>query len=187
MEAFSTGPSAADDSRRAARELYDYLSSGEPPVPIAAPSLALQFGEFCVAEAPVSVLQWATGDGTYLHKSGGYWGGGLVGLLALRGAKAIGNSRRRRRAERESQGQWREADHGRVFLTSRRFVTQGAQQVDMWFPYIQAVEYDRTGLHLQLHGWTPLRLQAAEPDYWFVLFNQVAYGRLVFPSAPPAA
>jgi hypothetical protein len=107
--------------------------------------------------------------------------------VALRGAKAIGNSRRRRRAERESQGQWREGDRGRVFLTNRRFVVQGTRQVDMWFSYIQAVECDNTGLLLQLHGWSPLRLQIAQPDYWFVLFNQVAYGRLTFPPALSAA
>ncbi len=55
--------------------------------------------------------------------------------------------------------------------------------VDMWFPYIQSMNFDGTGIQLQLPGWETMRLQIPEPDYWFVMLNKVAYGRLIFPPA----
>ena len=177
------GEAAANDSRRAAGELFDAFSSGAQPVPVAT-SLGLQYGEFCAGEAPATVVQWVTGDGTYVHKSGGYWGGGLVGLVALRSANAIGNSRRRKRAERESQGGWQPVDSGRMFLTNKRIAVQGTQPVDMWFQYIQSAGCDGTALQVQVQGWSPMRLVVPQPDYWFVMFNKLAYGRLVLPPLP---
>jgi hypothetical protein len=70
-----------------------------------------------------------------------------------------------------------------MLLTSRRFTVQGNEQVDMWFPYLQHLTMDGAGLQLQVHGWSPLRLQLAQPDYWFVMFNKLAYDRLIFPSS----
>src|ERR1700746_400440 len=165
---------AVDDSRRAARELFDYLNSGGQPIPVAT-SLGMQYGEFCVGEAPVAFLQWVTGDVSYIHKSGGYWGGGLVGLVALRSASVIGNSRRRRRAERESQGRWQQTDQGRLFLTNKRFAIQGAQWTDIWFQYIQSVNCAGAGLQVQVQGWNPITLTLPRPDYWYVMFSKLAY------------
>ena len=174
---------SVNDSRRAARELFEYLNSGGQPIPVAT-SLGMQYGEFCVGEAPVTVMQWVTGDGAYTHKSGGYWGGGLVGLIVLHSANAIGNSRRRRRAESESQGQWQQADQGRMFLTNKRLAIQGAQWTDIWFQYIQSVNCDGVALHVQVQGWDPMRLTVPQPDYWYVMFNKLAYDQLTVPPSP---
>lgn len=177
------GQASVDDSRRAGRELFDAFRSGAQPTPVAT-SLSVQYSEFCVGEVPVTVVQWATGDGNYVHKSGGYWGGGLVGLVALRSANAIGNARRRGRAEREAQGRWEQVDTGLLILTNKRFAIRGSQPVDMWFQYIQSVDCDGLALQVQVQGWSPMRLTIPRPDYWHVMFNKVAYDRLILPPQP---
>ena len=68
-----------------------------------------------------------------------------------------------------------------MFLTNKRIAVQGTQPVDMWFQYIQSAGCDGTALQVQVQGWSPMRLVVPQPDYWFVMFNKLAYGRLVLP------
>lgn len=125
------------------------------------------------------------GRGDYLHKSGGYYGGGVVGLIALRGASAIGNSRRRSAAAREAAAQWRVVDRGRIFLTSQRFSIQGESGwKDIWFGGVRMSDCDSVSIALEVDGWPSTRLEMPYPDYWFVLFRKLAYNRVMMPPWP---
>jgi hypothetical protein len=173
-----------NESRRSGRELALALQAGADPAPVAV-RLALNAGELCYGSTPVQLLQWLEGDDSYVHKSGGYYGGGMVGLLALRTATAIGNGRRRAAAARAGMAQWRPVEQGQLFVTNRRFAIQGSRGWDdIWYPSVRMSECDGMGIHLELQGWPRTVLRIPFADYWFVLFHKLAYDTVMMPPPP---
>ena len=173
-----------NDSRRRGRELANALNGGAAPQTVPT-RMALRPGEACFGEIDVQVWQWLEGDGEYVRKSGGYYGGGVAGLIALRGASAIGNSRRRAAAAREAAAQWRVVDRGRVFLISQRFSIQGETGWrDIWFSGVRMSDCDGVSIALEIDGWPSTRLEMPYPDYWFVLFRKLAYNHVMMPPWP---
>jgi hypothetical protein len=43
---------------------------------------------------------------------------------------------------------------------------------------------DGIAIQVYLQGCPPMRLQMPQPDYWFVMFNKLAFDRLVLPPPP---
>lgn len=177
------GSKQINDSRRFGRELAQAFIDGADPTPVQVP-VRLGPGEFCVGQVQVTVYQWREGEGDYVHKSGGYAGGGILGYAALRGAKAIGNSRRRSKAAREAAATWREVDRGTLFVTNKRFAVQGSVWTDVWFPSIRSSETDSRAITLQVAGIEPMMFEVDYADYWYVMFQKLAYGEHHMPDPP---
>jgi hypothetical protein len=174
---------AVNDSRRVGRELAYSLNGGAEPRPIPT-RMALEPGEFCVGETDVLVLEWLPGTGAYVHKSGFFVGSGWVGLAAgaaFAAFTAAGNSRRRAEAEHDAQYRWRPVDQGRLFLTNYRFCVQGNHWLDVWFPHVRMSECTGLAITLQLAGCPPMALLMPGPDWWYVMFQKLAYNRVVVP------
>jgi len=173
-------------SRRTGRSLAQALRAGTQPQPIRA-RVHLEAEEFCVAELPVTVHQLLAGDGSYTHKSGGYIIGSSVAGAVLGGAfsaarfavNVTGNQLREWRAARDAALQWRPVDAGRLYLTNRRFAIQGAIWTDLWFRDIRLSGCDSEAIELHATGESPIRFEIPEPDYWFVLFNKLAFDTVV--------
>jgi hypothetical protein len=177
-----------DASRRAGRELAQAFIAGARPTPVQV-RLALQPGEFCVGQVPVAVLQWLESDGAYMHKSGGWMiGGGVVGTMlsaAVITTNVVGNQARKSRAAQEAAAQWRQIDSGHLFVTNRRFCIQGATQWnDIWFHHVRMSDCDSQAMILQLDGNPPTALTVPAADYWFVMFNKLAYDKVMMPPPP---
>ena len=165
------------DDLEVAHALLVYLSQGGAPQPIAAP-FRLRPGEFAVASVDVVAHQVVEGDGTYVHKSGGYLGGGLLGLAALSAAKAVGNARRRAQAERRAAPAWRPIERGRMTLTDERIVLQGSQWVDLWHGALNVAERGPSWVELHYSGMAPLRLELPGPAWYQVMIQHLAWNDL---------
>lgn len=175
-------------------ELAQAFLRGEQPRQIQV-RFNLNPGEFCVADLPVEVYQQvAAGDGSYMKKRGGYIIGGSPGGMVAGGmfsaAKLAvnvgGNQIRKQRARRDATVQWRQVESGRLFMTSERLAVKGSNTwLDLWYENLAMSE--RNGQFLELHtsGDIPLRLEITELDYWFVMFNKLAYDRVDIPPAAP--
>lgn len=185
------GPAIEDQinaSRRAGRELANAMAAGANPRTVAV-RVALRPGEDCFGWAPVVVSQWLEGDGSYMHKSGGWGiGGGVLGVAfsaASITSNLVGNSARKAAAAREAMARWRPIDQGYVYVTNRRFCIQGASQFnDIWFDSIRVSDCDSRSIILHPDGIPPLALGVDAADYWFVVFNKMAYGTIVMPPPP---
>jgi hypothetical protein len=169
-----------ESSRSAGRSLAQAFSRGAAPQPIPT-QLRLQSGEFCVAEGYAQISQFVGADVEYVTKRGGYMGGGVVGLVALRGAQAARNRGRRRSAERAAQPQWRLVDEGQTWLTNYRFAVRASQWIDLWHGNINTLHCDGTAIHLEISGLPPTRLHIGAPDWWFVMLHRVAFDAIVWP------
>ncbi len=164
----------------AARQLVGALSAGWRPTPIAAP-FHLQQGESCFVREQVQVLQYLEGDGRYVHRSRVGFGAAGMAMVA---AAAIGNSSRRRAAERDAQGRFRVIEQGTLFLTDQRFAIQGTRQwIDVWFPTVRMSTSDGEAITLHITDHAPTQLRVWPPDYHFALFRWLAYGELAHPPA----
>lgn len=180
-----SGSGALADSRQAGRELASALARGVQPQPVPV-RLTLQAGEFCVGTTAGVILQWLDSEGEYTKKSGGYlFGGGGVGLAynAVRlSSNLMGNSIRKARASRQAASQWRTVESGNVFVTDRRFAIQGARQwIDLWYQEIRMADCNGRAIELEIGGLPRTALQIPTPDYWFVMFNKLAYDRILLP------
>ena len=174
-------------SRQAGRDLARAFAGGAQPQPVSV-RLALHAGEFCVGVTAGPILQWLDSEGEYTKKSGGYlFGGGGVGLAfnAVRlTSNLMGNGVRKARASREAAFQWRPVESGQVFVTNRRFAIQGARQwIDLWYQDIRMADCNGRAVELEISGLPRTALQITMPDYWFVMFNKVAYDRILLPPA----
>lgn len=174
---------ALAESRKAGRELAQAFNQGAQPqeVPV---GIVLPAGEFCVGVTAGSVLEWADSEGQYMKKSGGYvFGGGGFGMAfnaARLTTNVMGNSIRKARAGREATFQWRPLDQGRLFVTNRRFAIQGASQwIDLWYQDIRMADCNGRAIELEMSGSPRTALEIPVPDYWFVMFNKLAYDRIV--------
>jgi len=158
------------------QELVRSLSAGWQPPPIA-PPFHLPPSESCYSSHQAQLLQMLEGDDTYVHKSrGGY---GMVGLAAV-AATAVGNSARRRRAEREAAARFRPVDQGTLHVTNRRFALQGRTQwVDLWYSDIRMSYCDGAAVTLELSSIPPIQLHAWPAFAVFVMFRYLAYGEVV--------
>jgi hypothetical protein len=176
-----------DESRHAGRELAITFASGAQPKPVHV-GLSLYPGEFCVGFIAGLVLQWLDNDVEYTKKSGGYMlGGGGVGIAynATRlTSNLLGNGIRKARARHQAAFRWRTVDQGNIFITNRRFAIQGAAQwIDLWYEDIRMADCNGQAIELQISGVPRTALQIWPPDYWFVMFNKLAYDRVFLPPA----
>jgi hypothetical protein len=169
-------------SRAEARKLTEALAAGQRPAAQNVP-FRLRPGEACYAQGPAQLWQFLEGDGTYIHKSRG--GFGLVGLAVVAGT-AAGNASRRKRAAREAVARFRPIDQGQLYLTDRRFTMQGqAQWTDLPFDNIRVANCDGSSMIFELSGAPPLRLHVWPVDYYWALFNFLAYSDIItIPSDP---
>jgi hypothetical protein len=181
----------ADDvgaSLRAGRDLAAALANGAVPATVPV-RFALRPGEACYGQTEVTVLQWLEGEGQYVRKSGGYlFGAGGFGLTlnaARLTANVVGNKARKARAAHDAAYSWRQVEQGRLSLTNMRFAVQGSQWVDIWHGDVRTSDCVGGGLQLQLSGMPPTALQVPAPDYWFVLFNKLAYDKVLLPPQAP--
>ena len=178
---------AVAESRHAGRELAAAFASGAQPQPVPV-SLSLHPGEFCVGVVAGQVLQWLDGVGEYAKKSGGYmFGGGGFGVAynSVRlTSNLLGNSVRKARGRREAAFKWRTVDQGNVFITNQRFAIQGAcQWIDLWYQDIRMADCNGQAIELEMSGSPRTALQIWPPDYWFVMFNKLAYNWVLVPPA----
>ncbi|UQU64292.1 hypothetical protein COUCH_35940 [Couchioplanes caeruleus] len=177
-----------DDSRRAGRELALAFQNGVTPQPIPV-KLALQPGELCFGEIPMNVYQFLEGDGGYVKRSGGWMlGGGVFGAVYSAvnlTSNAVGNAARRAKAARDAAGQWRHVDTGTVYLTNRRWSMQTRTTWhDLWFADIRMSDCDGKMVDLEMAGMPRTGLVIPGPDYWYVMFNKLAYDQVVMPPPP---
>ena len=95
---------------------------------------------------------------------------------------------RKARAVREAAPQgWHPVDQGMLYLTNRRFAMQGqVQWHDLWFVHIHMSCCDSRTIQLKMSGSPPAALKVHGPDWWFVMFNKLAYDRVVNPPDPDA-
>lgn len=177
-----------DESRRAGRQLAMAFSKGASPQPVGV-KLAMRKGEFCVGEIPVIIYLWAEGDGAYVKRSGGWiLGGGLVGAaysaVSLT-SNAVGNAARRSKAAKEAAFQWRQAESGTIYLTNQRWSIQTPSKwLDWWFSAVRMSDCDGKMITLDLADMPRAGLVMPVPDYWFVMFNKLAYDQVVMPQPP---
>jgi hypothetical protein len=74
------------------------------------------------------------------------------------------------------------ADQGQLFITNRRFAIQGARQwIDLWYQNIRMAECNSRAIELEMSGSPRTALEIPSADYWFVMFNKLAYDRIVMP------
>src|SRR5689334_10389486 len=182
--AHSTATALAE-SRQAGRELAQACNQGAQRQKVSV-GIVLSAGEFCAGVTAGSVLEWADSEGQYIKKSGGYlFGGGGIGMAfnaARLTTNVMGNSIRKARAGREAAFQWRSLDQGRLFVTNHRFAIQGARQwIDLWYQDIRTADCNGRVIELEMSGSPRTALEIPTPDYWFVMFNKLAYDRIVMP------
>ncbi|MEU4835720.1 hypothetical protein [Streptosporangium sp. NPDC023615] len=182
------------ESRAAGRELAHAFGRGVRPQAVDA-RMVLDRDEFCVGQVPAVVLLLTDAEAEYVRKSGGYvLGGSPAGLVlgsmfsaARFTSNVVGNRMRKARAAREAAPQWRPADEGTLYLTNRRFAVQGRLQWhDLWFEHIRMSDCDGLTIRLELSGSPSTMLEVPHPDYWFVMFNKLAYDKVVVPPGPDA-
>lgn len=182
------------ESRLAGRELALAFSRGIQPQAIDA-RMALHRGEFCVGQVPTLLLRFTDAEVSYVRKSGGYVVGGSPGGLvfgtmysaARLTSNILGNQARKAKAAREAAPQWRPIDQGMLYLTNRRFAIQGqVQWHDLWFEHVRMSDCDGQIIQLEMSGLPSTALEVHGPDYWFVMFNKLAYDKVVMPPDPDA-
>lgn len=177
------GPAQPDPTR----QLSAWLAAGNTPEPVPCP-IVLMEGEHCYGHTRAALDQLLTGDGTYVHKSGGFIAGGLVSMVAVGSARgavnAVGNRRRRQAAEREAAAQFRPVDAGELYLTDRRLALAGQEWVDVWHSDIRQSQCTPDGITLSTPGVPVLRLRTGCDPYWYLLFRHIAYGER--PAAEPS-
>ena len=78
------------------------------------------------------------------------------------------------------------AGPGALFITNRRFAIQGARQwIDLWYHNIRMAYCDGRAIELEMSGSPRTALEIPAPDYWFVMFNKLAYDRILMPPEDP--
>ncbi|MEU4540574.1 hypothetical protein AB0G15_37620 [Streptosporangium sp. NPDC023825] len=178
----------------AGRGLALAFSRGLQPQAVDA-RMALHRDEFCVGQTPILLLCFTEAEAEYLRKSGGYVVGGSPGGFVLGSmysaarltGNIVGNRMRKAKAAREAAAQWRPVDQGTLYLTNRRFAVQGQSQWrDLWFENIRMSDCDGHAIRLEMSGSPSTALQVHNPDYWFVMFNKLAYDKVVTPPDPDA-
>jgi hypothetical protein len=177
-----------DESRRAGHHLAVAFTNGATPDPVHV-RMALRPGETCFGEVPMNLFQFTEGDGSYTKRSGGWMiGGGLFGAAysaARLTTNAVGNASRRAQAAREAAGQWRQVGTGTVYLTDQRWSMQtGNSWHDLWFRDIRMSDCDSRMIVLDMVDIPRTGLVVPAADYWFVMFNKLAYDRVVTPPPP---
>jgi hypothetical protein len=180
-------------SRIAGQRLAHEFNQGVEPGAVDVP-IVLHPGEFCVGHAPVTVLCFMEAEAEYVKTGGGYELGRNPFILPFQLLfnliqfliHVIGNRIRRSRAEREAAPQWRPIDVGTLFLTNRRFAVHGQMRWhDLWFEDIRMSDCNGIFIRLDMSGSPPLAPELTTPDWWYVMFNKVAYDRVVMPPPPP--
>lgn len=104
------------ESRRAGLGLAEAFHQGAQPQAVSA-GIALRSGEKCFGVVAVRFEEFFETDAQWTHKHGGCYGGGLVGLAALRAAQSMGNASRKSRAMRAAAAQWRAVEDGHCYPT----------------------------------------------------------------------
>ncbi|MER6916522.1 hypothetical protein ABT354_33125 [Streptomyces sp. NPDC000594] len=120
--------------------LADVLEGKAAGRPMVATTARLQHGERALAVGPGQRQTWRSiGDGSYTQSgvlavgSTGFVIGSLVG-------SAIGNSARRRQAERDAQPRWIVDGTGEVTITSRRLHFAHAADLDLPWNSLNSIE-----------------------------------------------
>lgn len=177
------------ESRNAGRELALAFGQGVEPRPVNVRHV-LQPGEVCFGQVPTVVLQFSSIDAGDIKKGGGYAIGmspaglvlGAAYSLARFTTNTVGNQIRKSRAEQEAAGQWRPVDDGLLSITNRRFSVQGrGQWLDVWYEHIRTSDCNGLGISLEVSGSPPLAFELFPADYWYVMFNRLAYQTVVMP------
>lgn len=122
--------------------------AGHTPPAMPVHGIVLGHDEFAILHTEATYARLWGGDGTYSHNSTVAFGGPafVVGALA---ASAIGNSARKRAAQRDAQVLWREHQHVSVVVTNRRFLCHTQAQGWLSFHFDAVSEF-----YPDLHNWT---------------------------------
>lgn len=143
----------------AARRLSDALANGGWLEPVAINGVSLEPGEAAFADLHASGWRYFALDQFAYERRTLLLGGPL--LMALTGVvSAIGNSRRRRDAERAAAPQWRPLGPLRVVVTSRRLLVWFEQSWwSVWYSAIADVRAhsEHWSLDLYFHADAPYR------------------------------
>lgn len=162
----------------AADGLARHLQAGGRPTAMESP-IPLFPGETLHSWQPFSLLEFA---GRVVPYNRVWFGIGSPLLFATTlGISALVNSAAKSRAEAEAAAAWRPVNQGSVFVTSHRFGLQGVYGWnDIEFAAIRNSYLDPfTGLVIFLNGANPYKLILPWPEYHFLLFQYLAYGRVV--------
>jgi hypothetical protein len=171
-----------EESRTAGRELALAIKNGTdiPTVPC---PIRLQPGERCFGAGDVGVMQHLSAEVEWTQKRGGGWG--IGSMLVMGAANAVGNSSRKAAARRQAAPQWRPVDRGPMWLTNQRFAIQGSNWIDLWHTNVNLSQCDGLTIELHLSGLPPTRLRTSFADWWYVMFQWVAFGILTMPEERP--
>jgi hypothetical protein len=169
---------AEQQGHAAAAHLSAALAGGWRPPAVATP-IALLPGE--VAHASTA-FRASSFTGALVPYSKGYmvgFGNPAV-LAATLGGSLLYNHYKKTQAERMAAPQWRPVDDGMLHLTSQRFGLQGRLGwADIPYPDVRASHCTPHGIVLFLDGQAPLLVSTQWPEYFFVLFQWLAYEQVV--------
>lgn len=175
---------AAGGLPKTGNELADKLDGGWTPPQVTVP-MRLSAGESCYAQAPVKVSQFYGTDAEWTVKM--VHGLSAVGIT-MKMFTAMGNSRRKAKAEREAEAQWRDVAEGTVFLTDKRVVIRHKEGWESFaYQSMMQAEFDGTAITFEGEGWSPTRLYVGDAGYFFVLFHFLAFGQVTRLAQPTSA
>jgi hypothetical protein len=160
-----------------ARQLAHALQNGWRP-PAVSGNITLRQGEQLIAQQSAQLWQYTAEDAEYRHRTL-MVGGPAMSTLTLLGSTAI-NVRRRTRAKRQSELQWRPVSDAVLHFTTMRLGL--AYNDNVWvnieYPDVQALDVNDRGITLTADRLPPLWFQLWNPQTHFVLLNFLMTGRV---------
>ncbi len=171
-------PPQVRDSLIAANRLSSFLRRGGSPEPILA-SIPLFESEQVYSAQTFSLYEFAGRNVTYNRTLFGI--GSPMMFAATLAGSALFNYSRKQRAIAEAAAQWRVVSQGTAFVTNLRF---GLQGLSGWFdvPFDAIRNSDLApyeGILFFLDGANPMKLVLPWPEYHFLLFQFLAYRRVI--------
>lgn len=167
--------------------LAEYLRAGGSLQAQACP-IRLDPGEHCYVVGQASLSQYHSLDVTY-SQSMFIAGGGLGMIAATAGTSAILNSRRRDRARREAQAQWRYLGRLPLVGTSTRIMLmEEGRWLSWWHGAVRQLvpRLSEMGLDIAFDNTPPIRLEGDHIPWLAVMLSWLVFGQVLDISAPPA-
>lgn len=161
-----------------AKRLSDHLHRGGHLEELASP-IPLFAGEALFSKVPFAVSEFSGRDAYYNQT----WVGVGTPLMfaATLGVSAMANQARKRRARAEAAPQWRQLNQGVLYMTNQRLAMQGA--LGWWDVHLGSIRNSDVvpgdGMVLFLDGSNPMKVSMPWPEWHFVLFHYLAYGRVL--------
>jgi hypothetical protein len=158
-----------------ALQLAQALQSGWRP-PAVSGNITLRQGERLIAQQSAQLLEYTAEDAQYRHRTL-MVGGPVMSTLTLLGSAAI-NARRKARAKRETELQWRLVSDAVIHFTTMRLGL--AYNANVWvnieYADIHVLDVNDRGILLTAERLPPLWFQLWNPRTHFVLLNFLKTG-----------